>query len=400
MARKPEVSVDPARDAASVLRRLGFLTLMVGLPVSGLAGRTAPVFVVAIGIALVASAAFFDRAVRPPGRVVLELSGSPVVWALAVLAGWALLSVIWAPAPAPAASLWLGAVATGIAGLAGLFALPDRMRAANLYPAPIGVGIGVVAAIVFAVTAGGTDPDASQRLSRCLSILVLVLWPAVGWLRSRGRDIEALVLAVGTGIAASLGPSLAPILALAVGTFAYLIAHLAPRVGVVAVGAACGFLVLLAPVLVATGGPIAASWLPAAPAAALEAWRPMIVAEPLRWFTGHGLASHPVRGVGVMSPATASVLGFWYELGLVGAVAVAVAAVAGLRGAHPRFGPLLPAFSAAVATGFALSAAGTERGAAWPSAVVAAVLVFVAAERGQFRTRRPRLIRLGRSRAA
>lgn len=364
---------------------------MLGLPVAALGGRATPVFVVVIGIALIAAASVFDGASRPVVGETRRLAAAPACLALLVLAGWSLLSLLWTPLPRQASAGTAATVAVGALGFVGVLALPDRMRSANLYPAPIGAGLGAIAAVLFLLVLGTGEFDAAQRLTRCLSVLVLAVWPAVAWLRSRNRDIESGALAVGTALAAGFGPSSIPVIALAVGAVAYLLAQFATPRSTVAVGLALSALILSAPLLAAAWPPGAGS---AAWAASLDAWRSALWAEPVRLVTGHGTGSlpSPVYGNGLPPIFGWPLLALWYELGLVGAVALAVAIPAALAGAASGFGPLLPALTAAFATAFVVTLSGPERGAWWPTALAAVALVFVATERGQFRTRRPRAV--------
>ena len=72
-------------------------------------------------------------------------------------------------------------------------------------------------------------------------------------------------------------------------------------------------------------------------------------------------------------------------------VAAASALVAGPLAARERYGAVLPGVVAAFATALALAAAGTGNGQAWwPGTIGVVLLLFVAVQRGQFRTRRPR----------
>ena len=128
----------------------------------------------------------------------------------------------------------------------------------------------------------------------------------------------------------------------------------------------------------------------------LESWRLVVMGEPARLITGHGFET-ALRGrfVGLLPPNAPSTLLFevWYELGVIGALAaaVALATAAGRAGRdHPLLVPgIVGAFAAAFA--FACLGVGTAQ-VWWFTALVVTVLVFVAAERGQFRTTRPKAI--------
>ncbi|RYY15118.1 MAG: peptide ABC transporter permease, partial [Alphaproteobacteria bacterium] len=81
----------------------------------------------------------------------------------------------------------------------------------------------------------------------------------------------------------------------------------------------------------------------------------------------------------------------WYELGLVGAFAAAFALHAAIRRAGREASVLVPGAMAAFASAFLIACIGVGMTVMWWLTTLAlAVLVFVAVERGQFRTRRPK----------
>jgi hypothetical protein len=89
----------------------------------------------------------------------------------------------------------------------------------------------------------------------------------------------------------------------------------------------------------------------------------------------------------------------WYELGVVGAAAAAVALHAAVHSAGRGHPALVPGGMAAFAAAFTFAIFGIGTAQMWWVTTLATVtLVFVAAERGQFRTTRPKAIlsRLGR----
>lgn len=397
-------TVDPAGDAASLLRRIGFLVLMIGLPFGAFASRTTPVFVFAIGIAVMSAASVFGGVSRSLRTSVAGLSVSPTVWAVAIVAGWTLLSVSWSAAPRFGGSAASGLLAVLGVGAIGFFALPDRMRAANLYPMPIGVGLASLVGLGLAFAGRESGYADSTRMERGLTVLVTLAWPGVAWLRSRGRDVEAVTLAIVAAGAAAFGASPVPIVAFAAGTVAYLVAQLFGRRGAVGVATALAGLVLVAPILLWLPPPeswrigsLAGWWTD------LDTWRRAMFAEPVRVVTGHGIGAARTALAGTGLPATfaSSLLGLWYDLGIVGAVGVAVATWAVLREAGPDVGPLLPGFAATLLTVTILGLAGLDGGALWwPVTLATVALMFVAAGRSQFRTRRPRALALGGRRPA
>jgi hypothetical protein len=98
----------------------------------------------------------------------------------------------------------------------------------------------------------------------------------------------------------------------------------------------------------------------------------------------------------VNAPTTA-LFEFWYELGIVGALAAAFALYASVRRAG-RDGPaLVPGAMGCFAAAFTVACLSVGLTAIWwLSTVAIAIVVFVAVERGQFRTSRPKVAKLHR----
>ena len=302
-----------------------------------------------------------------------------------------LLSLAWSPSPRTGAAE-SGALAAmlGLA-LIGYLALPDRMRSANLYLVPVGAAAAALVGIVLALLARDAVPDVERRLARGFAVLVVYTWPGVAWLRSRGRDVSALLLAGIVAIAAAVAPDAMPAVAFALGALAYLVAQF-PR-GAAGIGILVAMLVAGAPLLAAFGLPHGegagrlAEW-----ATAMEGWRWSVLREPLRWLTGHGEGSITRGRTLPVNVFGAPALILWFELGIVGALSVA-AAIGGALWNAAEDGPLLPGMAAALTTAAVMALAGIGAGEVWwPATIAMVAVVFVAAKRGQFRTRRPRAL--------
>ena len=394
---KPEpYKSDPSQDAAALLRRIGFAAMMLGLPVTALAGPSGAVVAAALGLVLIGTASALDGAWGGADIARRATAIKVAAFALALLCGWAVLSLLWTPLPRSAGERLFATFSIVALGIAGFLALPDRMRSANLYFVPIGTVLAAVIALALVVGGAGSDIEV-RRLERGLTVVVLFAWPSIAWLRSRGRDWEAVGLAMLVATAAALSANLMPIGAFALGALAYLVVQVTGRRGAAALG------------LLAAGGIVVAPGLLAALAATglerstdLGGWPTILLGEPLRLLTGHGYGSLVRRGVDALGAARlpgAPVLTLWYELGIVGALSLAVALAAAM-GANAARATLRPGIAAAIATGTALSLSPAAVGQPWWIAALAVVaLVFVAAERAQFRTRRPRAA-LGRAREA
>ena len=408
MARAPLPAVNPAADAAALLRRLGFGALMLALPIAAMLTRRGVVILAPIAIALIVIAAMLD-----PGPVdwrsrARRAIATPAAAAVAIVVLWSALSLAWTPFAQSAADRLFSVVATIALAGAGYLALPERMRAANLYLVPIGTAAAALVAIglsMFGGVTGAADAD-GRSLERGLIVLVLFVWPSVAWLRSRDRDVEALLLAVVVAVAAALGPQPIALMALAAGAAAYALTAIAPHAGVRATALVTAGLLAAAPLIPFVVRPIvgatAGKGVPLFQI--LSVWRRVILDEPVRLVTGHGFET-ALRGrtAGLLPPAAPNTVLFeaWYELGLVGALGGAAALYFAITGAGREHAPLLPGVMAAFATVFCVACLGVGTAQmAWFTAVVVLVLVFVATERGQFRTTRPKASFVARPRPA
>ncbi|HEY7385955.1 MAG TPA: peptide ABC transporter permease [Beijerinckiaceae bacterium] len=393
MARASSPPIDPAADAAALLRRLGFATLMLVLPVATLVARRGSVVLVPIGLVLIILAAVLDGRHRGLRETLPRVSASPATLAGGLLLGWCALSLLWTPFFGAASERVLGMIAIIALVICGYLALPDRTRAANLYILPVGIGLAAVLAIVLALLPEGRNRD---ELERGLIVLVLLLWPAVAWLHSRGHDWEALGVAALVTVAAVIGPKPLPLTALAAGAVVYGITSLAPALGVRATAATLAGSVLLAPLIPLIVRPIGVElWGRDNPyVASLSVWRRIVLDEPARLMTGHGFeTAFRGRFVGLLPPNAPSTLLFetWYDLGIIGAAAAAVVLYVAVTRTGRRQPTLVPAAMAAFASAFAIACLGIGTGQMWWfTAAAALILIFVATERGQFRTTRPK----------
>jgi hypothetical protein len=398
-ARAARPPADPARDAAGLLRRLGFLILLVVVPVAALVARRAVVILAPIALVLLVLAAALDgqhRALRP---VLARFAGARMALSGLLAVGWCALSIAWTPFPGPAAERLANVLAAVALTLAGYLALPDRMRSANLYLIPIGVAAAAMTAVLVGLFGGaalraGLEDDGA--FERGLTLLALLAWPAIAWLRSRGRDLESLGLAVLVALALVLAPRATPLLAMALGATAFAATAWRPRIGVAATAWAAAGILALAPLLPFVLQPIARAMVgPLHPLAqSLGAWRRVVTSEPLRLITGHGFETAlRSRLIGMIPGNAPASLPFelWYELGIVGALGTAAALALAVRAAGRDGTALVPGAMAAFATAFAIACLGVGMTVMWWfTSLAMLVLVFVTVERGQFRTQRPK----------
>ncbi len=400
MARAPtHQTIDPALDAAALLRRVGFFGLFVVVPMAAQVARRATVILVPICVILLILASAIDGRNRPIRPVALAMVRSPAFLAGLLVLGWAALSLVWTPFLGPATERLLNLAATILLTLAGYLALPDRMRSANLYLLPVGVTAAAVMAIVAGLFGDAllrSAPDDESALNRGLILLALLVWPAVAWLRSRGRDVEALVTLVLVGGALVLSPNVTQLLALAVGAIAFALGSVRLHLGMRIVAILAAGLLVASPLLPFVARPIGIALAgPVAPAVlTIKAWQKVVTTEPVRLVTGHGFeTTRRGRVVGLLpaNAPTTVLFELWYELGVVGALAAAFALQAAIRRSGRESSALGPGALAAFAAAFAIACVGVGLTVLWwITALSVTVLAFVAIERGQFRTRRPK----------
>lgn len=174
MARAHNTTADPALDAAALLRRIGFFGLFVVLPVLAQVARRAAVILGPIAVILLVIASAIDGRQRPVRPGLAALVRSPAFLAGLLVLAWSALSVAWTPFPSQAVERLLNVLATVGLTVLAYFALPDRMRSANLYLLPLGMTAAAIVAILlglFGDTLLQGAPDDDNALDRGLVLL-------------------------------------------------------------------------------------------------------------------------------------------------------------------------------------------------------------------------------------
>ena len=400
MPRPPSTTVDPALDAAALLRRIGFFGLFVVLPVAAQVSRRATVVLAPIAVVLLITASAIDQRQRAVWPSVRRLLAAPAFLAGMLVVFWSALSLVWTPFPGPASERLANLVAIVAMTLLAYLALPERMRSANLYLLPLGVGAAAIVAILINLVGDAMlkdNPDGDSALERGAVLLALLAWPAVAWLRSRRRDTESLVVVLLVAGALLLAPGLTALFALAVGALAFALTYWRLSLGVRITALAAAGLLVVAPLLPFLARPIGAALFgPVAPGVlALKAWQKVVTLEPVRLVTGHGLETAlrgKIFGILPINAPTTMLFEFWYELGIVGAFAAAFALYGAIHRAGRDATVLVPCAMAAFATAFAIGGIGVGLTTLWWLTTLAlAILTFVAIERGQFRSSRPKV---------
>ena len=385
--------LDPAADAALLLRRIAFGTLALLLPIASLVSRRAAVVLAPIGVVLLVIAALIEDPrdfATTFKRSVLSLPGLMLIG----LVGWAVLSLVWSPYTASATEKAGNLVLAVLLGFLGNAALPERMRASNLNLAPLGAGVAGAFALALIVVAALRHSDAeAASVDRGISVILIMAWPALAWLLSRERGLSAVGLALVVGLLSLTRFEDGEAVAMICGAVAFGAVSANREKASTLVAAVIAGLMLLAPVLPFLLIPIVSRLPDASFAQSLAAWADIVSAAPIQLVTGHGLDT-VLRGrlIGALPPATPTTLLFetWYELGLVGAAAAAFCLYVAIRAAGRMPSALAAGGVAAFATAFALSALGfATLQPWWLMTLTAVVLLFGAIARGQYRTHRP-----------
>jgi hypothetical protein len=391
-SRRP--AEDPAEEAARLLVRLGvFLLFVIALAVPILARQTLYILL-PLGAALLLMAAMLSNNGGLGGSL-REILRSPTVWAWMLLALWAGVSLIWTPFEGPAERFAKTAATMAlVAAAAGL--MPMRTRTSNLNLLPIGVGAAAVALIAMTLL---RDPKYTVEdvldvgpLGRAGLGLALLVWPAMGALAVRGRWIVAGLLFVATIAACALADAPNALPALFGGTLVF-----AAAFGRVQTLAAPLAIVMAAIVLLAPAAAIMAHllWPENAPEffKHLAYWGHIIASDGPRTALGHGFGAAIWGVVGGYLPAITPrslVFQIWFDLGFVGAAALALVlarACLEVGEARPALAPFL---LGGVGAGFVICLLGPAAEQLWWLTLAGLdAIAFALVMRGQFRKRRP-----------
>lgn len=393
--RNAQGPLDPATDAALLLRRIGFATLAVALPIASLVSRRAAVMLAPIGVVLLVIAALVEAPAIFSATLKRAVFSRPGMILLG-LVGWAVLSLIWSPYTMSAAEKASNLVLAVALGFCGVAALPERMRASNLNLAALGTGVAAVFALALIVVAAMRPVEAEPgSVERGVSVVLIMAWPALAWLLSRDRGLSALALSIVVGLLALSRFEDGEAVAMICGAAAFGAVSANRDKAVRIIAAIIAFAMLFAPLLPFLLTPIVARLPDSANdfVQALAVWADVVLRAPIQLVTGHGLDT-VLRGriTGALPPATPATLLFetWYELGIVGAAAASACLYFAIRAAGRMPGALAAGGVAAYVTAFALTALGFATLQPWWLMTLAAVaLLFSAIARGQYRTDRP-----------
>jgi hypothetical protein len=319
----------------------------------------------------------------------------PTTLAALFFVGWTGLSLAWTPFGSGPAERFGKSAATLALVAAACALLPARTKTSNLNLLPIGTAAAAGALLAVALIAHPLAPPAdldSDPLQRAGLGLALVLWPALGALALRGRWISAGAVAAAAVAACALARSPAALPALIVGALVLAFSFgRARRVSrLLALLAAMGILVApLAAIL-------AAYALPEHPPAVLEpllVWGRILMGDGPRVLLGHGFGAAIYGVLGhYLDQETPRSLVFqvWFDLGAIGALALAAVAARAFIIAGRTRPVLAPFLLAGLATGLAISMLGPAGEQLWWLTLAGLdAIAFALVMKGQFRNRRP-----------
>lgn len=380
---------DPAAKAAGLLLRIGFALLVLVVPVVALFSRRLPLILVPIGALMIIIASAIMEETPDPREGLRRAFTSPAGLAAAFLAFWSTVSLAWTPFPLEAAERLFRVIGSIGLAVGAAVALPDRMRGSNLHLVGIGAAAGALASLVALVRFTFLDPIA---LERGATLVTLLAWPAVAWLTMKQRSLFAMALAALVGFAALVGRRPDIVVSLLAGAVVLGGAVANLRATARAIAVLMAGIMLLTPVAVLVVAPFMGMDTEAGRTANL--WAQIITADYSRLITGYGLDTalrSRITNVLDFSAPRSLIFEIWYELGILGVVASALALAFGADHVG-RLGPSVGPFAlGCMAYAFALAVIGLGTAQTWwlTSLCVTAV-AFAGVVNGQYRTVRPR----------
>ncbi len=402
---------DPADQAARLLSRLGVFLLFVVAQLAPILARQTVYILLPIGAVLLMLAASLasdeERGAPAPLRA---LAASPLMLAILFLIAWAGLSLLWTPfSGGPierfaknGGTLALVAVACAV--------LPARTKTSNLNLLPIGVGAAAVTLAGFAIYTRhpltALEIFEVGGLQRAGLGLALLMWPAMGALAVRDRWYTALALAIACVAACILSQAPHVRAALVAGGAVFALCFGRPRAVAPWLAGGVALLVFLAP-LAALAAHLLFGVQGPALLRPLAVWGRILASDGARALIGHGFGSalYALYG-GYLDVRTPLGLLFrvWFELGIIGAAALAAVGarvVLLTGGVRPALAPFL---MSGVVVGLVISVLGAGAEQLWWFTLVGLdVIAYALVMWGQFRKRRPPVplgFGLGRSEAA
>jgi hypothetical protein len=381
-------AIDPAEQAALLMFRIGLAILCIILPIAAVFSRRAIVIIAPIGAIILIMSAFMMKGRMDAAARIKNAILSPAGLAAFFLIIWSALSLLWTPFPGPAAERLFRVIGTIGLAIGAIIALPQRMRASNLYLLAVGVGLSALTAlgVVLAKIHSG-DPTV---LERAAVLITLLAWPAVTWLSIKQRSVASMGVAGGVGaLAIALqGPAVLPALLMGAILLGGAMNNL--RAAAVAFMSAVTVLVMGAPLIA-----LMLSLLTPQESGfgrTMQIWADVILADPSRLLTGHGLETalrNRISQALDTSAPNSLLFEIWYELGLLGAMAITFAMVFSIEKVS-RLGRVLGPFAlGCMGFAFSLSIIGLSTSQTWwLTALATTCIAFAAVMNGEYRSPR------------
>jgi hypothetical protein len=389
-------SSDAAEDAARLLQRLGYVVLALGAPCAEALSSRAIFLFFPIGMALLLVAALLNP-VKGVGDRLYRAFWSPVALVSIALLGWAVLSLIWAPFPIEAIEHLFKLTGTAAVVVVALACLRDHMRAADLYLFPIGVLLAMLAILALAFANHAGMGVYGEKIDRSGSALVIMLWPAMAGLAARGRNgLARLLMILAVAFVFAIGAP-ATATALLVGMLALSFAISDVKRTVFDLGIVAAAIMMLSPLALAITPALSRWFFHAKLANVSGSFAPLagaaeiLLHEPLRLFTGHGVDTS-IRAIEAAAGPVPRVVLFeiWYELGVIGAVLGAALAWLGFRSVGGTGVKIAPYLAAALACDLTLAFLAQDFSQmSWVTLLAVSAVSAGAAARSQYRTQRP-----------
>jgi hypothetical protein len=389
---------DETTDASLFLSRLAYVVLGFAIPASVVLHPLAIFVMFTIGVVLTVVSAALDP---PTGlrRKLREGASSPVV-ALA-LAGfaWAALSILWTPFAVAAGQHVLKMALWTLAIWLSLSLTREHAKATDLYLFPLGLLLGMAAILGTGIASRQGAQIDFERILDGGTVLVTLVFPAMGGFAARGRNgLSRLLLILAFIFIFAIG-STSAMAALIVGFTALSFAlsdleRTAEDLSWLSAG-----LIALAPAVILIIEP-SARWMMHARLPTLPPPFPSIAMvssivrnDAPRLITGHGFEA-VAGGVknNILPAFTPRTLLFqiWYELGVVGALIAAAGAWLGFRAIADTPSRLAPYLAAAFACNLTLAMLSHDLSdMIWITALAVALIASDVAARSQYRTTRP-----------
>jgi hypothetical protein len=259
-------------------------------------------------------------------------------------------------------------VAPSVLAAIAAASLPEKTRSVDLYLLPFGVAAAAFAAVALAFLGPPSFWRATEiddtLLERTVVTLIVLVWPALGALALREHWIMAAGLAVLVAFVAFVDLARIALAAMGAGAFTYAVAMSAPaRTALVLARVSAGAIVLapLVPLVFGFGmfGEVPAP---------IAAWRDIVLHEWPRLVTGHGLdLANMGRSLGFVPTEAPESLLFlvWYDLGALGAVALATLVALAFTAAGKVETLLGPALLASFVAVLVIAILGTAVGQIW-----------------------------------